>query len=226
MKKIEPDAPRTLSVKTSKMPHVGTNMPAQEDIPIQDSVDDECEHPTKKSDSLAEVQTATEQARQDIGIEASSRKKGTILICIGIVLLVIAGAFFVSNLLFAPKNIYSIESQRYDVPDGLLQEGAVDSATNVVYLYDIDNDATPYAIDYHAVEKGLFGEKDLYESWDGETTFASKTDGNKVAADVQNFRKIVVHLPEEAKGYVAGAPDDAQSEQSSEHESTDAKQVN
>lgn len=137
----------------------------------------------------------------------STRRKGTVLICFGVLLLILAGVFFASSLMSAPKSVYAVESNRYDVPDGLLQEGTVDSATNVVYLYDLEGDSVPYAVEYHAVEKGLLGEEDLYESWNGEDTFDDATKGEDVALDVQNFRKIVVHLPEEARGYVAGSDD-------------------
>lgn len=165
------------------------------------------------SPSSAAVEKNAKQA-------ASTRRKGTILILVGVLLIVLAGVFFASSIFSSPSSVRYAETARYDVPDGLLQEGTVDSATDVVYLYDMDDDATPYAVEYHAMEKGPFGEKDLYGEWDGSSDFREGTRGDEVALDVSNYRKIIVHLPAEAKGYVAGS-DDAKSVKTEKIESQD-----
>lgn len=151
---------------------------------------------------------------------ASTRRKGTILILVGVLLIVLAGVFFASSIFSSPSSVRYAETTRYDVPDGLLQEGTVDSATDVVYLYDLDDGATPYAVEHHAMEKGLLGERDLYSEWDGSSDFREGTRGDEVALDVNNYRKIIVHLPSEAKGYVAGS-DDAKSVKTEKIESQD-----
>lgn len=165
------------------------------------------------SPSNAAVEKNTKQA-------ASTRRKGTILILVGVLLIVLAGVFFASSIFSSPSSIRYAETARYDVPDGLLQEGTVDSATDVVYLYDLDDGVTPYAVEHHAMEKGLLGERDLYSEWDGSSDFREGARGDEVALDVSNYRKIIVHLPSEAKGYVAGS-DDAKSVKTEKIESQD-----
>lgn len=147
--------------------------------------------------------TAEKSAKQ----AASTRRKGTLLILVGVLLIVLAGVFFASSIFSSPSSVRYAETARYDVPDGLLQEGTVDSATDVVYLYDLDDGVTPYAVEHHAMEKGLLGERDLYSEWDGSSDFREGARGDEVALDVSNYRKIIVHLPAEAKGYVAGSDD-------------------
>lgn len=133
-----------------------------------------------------------------------SRKRGIVLVCLGIAMLICAGAFFASSLLSQSSTIKMTQLSQYAVPDGMLQEGAMDTATDVIYIYDLSPEDAPYAIESHAIIDGLFGTTDLYEQWDGEKMFEQEREGNTISGDVSNYRKIVIHLPSEAKGYVAG----------------------
>lgn len=208
---VEDDSSDNVRGETSDID--GTAGKTAEDEHVAESEATEHINGKPVSPSSAAVEKSAKQA-------AGTRRKGTILILIGVLLIVLAGVFFASSIFSSPSSVRYAETARYDVPDGLLQEGTVDSATDVVYLYDLDDGATPYAVEHHAMEKGAFGEKDLYGEWDGSSDFREGTRGDEVALDVSNYRKIIVHLPAEAKGYVAGS-DDAKSVKTEKIESQD-----
>lgn len=144
--------------------------------------------------------------RREIYSDAAkpSHKRGIILICLGVIMLLAAGIFCAHALFSNPSTITMTQLAQYEVPDGMLQEGTIDSGTDVLYVYDLDADDVPYAVESHATVSGLFGTTDLYEKWDGEKAFSEELTGNSASGDATNYRKIVIHLPDEAKGYVAG----------------------
>lgn len=135
---------------------------------------------------------------------------GTVLITIGAVLITLGLVLVVAGAFIHPKGSLSWQqTSQYEVPDGMLQDQAgADPTTSIAYIYDVEPDDEPYAVEYHAIARydSLFagGERDLYNEISAsgnEITFKEWASDNSSVSkgDVNNFRKIDVHLPAEAK---------------------------
>lgn len=145
-------------------------------------------------------------------MENAVRKKRVSWIKIAAVALIIGGAALllsttpalISTFFPQDEHISYAETDTYAVPDGLLQSGTIDSGTDVSYVYDLAEGDEPYAVEFHAQVAGFPSARDLYAEWDGESAFMDSMRGADRDSDVMNWRKIIVHLPSDAKGSVTG----------------------
>lgn len=138
---------------------------------------------------------------------------GTLLIVIGVLFFVFAiGTFIYSSTVGqATPTLHWAQSDQYTVPDGLLQDGQnIDAGTDLIYIYDVASGEEPYAVEEHAtLEKdGLFGKTqvDWYETYKDSGNSFSKTvsqEGPVKVGEVTNYKRIIVHLPKEARESVS-----------------------
>lgn len=137
---------------------------------------------------------------------------GTMLVAVGVTLIIAAIVFILASTLYAKSGVLAWEKvSSYEVPDGLLQGQDIGDDTSVTYLYDVPDDGSAYAVEYHAVaryEGALAGDEDLYVTYvedasDGEDApiFQDMLQGkpNVKKSGVTNYRRIDIHLPIAAK---------------------------
>lgn len=195
----------------------GIISPIRRDSAACNNEDVDCNNDGNNINAPTESARASELSKADISVKqeryesmetkksAKPRKSrlGLALIALGVACVIAAVLFCISSAINGEREVTMQETSTYEVPDGLLVDGTIDSATNVVYLYDLSGDEAPYAVEYHAVADGAFGNDDLYEKWDGEESFDIASRKYKNNGNASNFREIEVHLPAEARGFVA-----------------------